>query len=140
MFDFLEGDPGLFDFPETQVGGFGPLEPPNTNPPITCTPSPRPNFNFVGNVVGNRLWITIDALAIPGDPHPLPKSLENIFPKFEHDKYVLLEDHIKQLMLSFRLMNVEHEYGVCKLFPYTFQEKESTCFFILSSRSITSWK
>ena len=37
---FQEEDPTFFDFPETQVGGFGPLDPPETDPPLDFIPSP----------------------------------------------------------------------------------------------------
>ena len=91
-------------------------------------------------MVANQPWLTINALAIPGAPHPLPKSLKKLLPKFNPYKDVLPEDHIKQFMLDLRLVNVKHEDVVCKLFPYTFQGKASTWFFILTPRSITSWK
>lgn len=43
---YFQEDPTFFNFPETQVGGFGPPEPPNTNPPLYFIPSPRFNFTF----------------------------------------------------------------------------------------------
>ena len=58
----------------------------------------------------NRPWITIDALSILGAQHPLPKSSEKLLPKFDLDKDVLQEDHMKQFMLALRPMNVEHGY------------------------------
>ena len=88
----------------------------------------------------NQPWITIDSLSIPGAPNALPKSLEKLLPKFDPDKDVLSEDHIKQFMLNLRPMIVHHEDVLCKLFPYAFQGKASTWFFSLASRSITSWK
>ena len=66
--------------------------------------------------------------------------MENHFPKFDSDKDVLLEEHIKQFILALRMMNIEHEDVVCRFFSYTFQGKESTWFFILALSSITSWK
>jgi hypothetical protein len=89
LFYFPKGDPILFDFPKTYVGGSEPLEPPDTNPPINSIPSPQPNFNFGGNMEANQSWLTIDDLAIPGAPRPLPKPPENLFPKFDPDKDVL---------------------------------------------------
>ena len=144
LFDFPEGNPILFNFLETQVGGPRPPKPPNTNPPVTSIPPPQPNFviNFIigGNMVANQPWITINVLGIPGSQNALPKSLEKLLPKFDPDKDVLPEDHIKQFMLALRLMNVEYEDVVYKLFMYIFQGKESTWFFNLAPRSITSWK
>ena len=36
----FQGDSTFFNFFETQTGGFGPLGPPETNPPLVSTPSP----------------------------------------------------------------------------------------------------
>ena len=54
LLDFLEGDSTLFDFLETQAGGSRPLEPHETNPPLASIPSPRPNFNYGGNMASNQ--------------------------------------------------------------------------------------
>ena len=43
-------------------------------------------------------------------------------------------------MLSLRLMDVQHEYVVCILFPYTFFGQASTWFFSLAMGSIALWK
>jgi hypothetical protein len=88
----------------------------------------------------NQPWITINALAILGPQNPLPKHPEKLLPKFDPKKAILPEDHIKQFMLSLNLMNVQHEFVVCRLFYFTFQQKASSWFFILAPRSITSWK
>jgi hypothetical protein len=37
-------------------------------------------------------------------------------------------------------MNVRHEDDVCRLFPYTFENKALTWFFSLEEDSITSWR
>lgn len=42
-------------------------------------------------------------------------------------------------MLGNRLMSVQVEDVVCRLFPYTFEEKASTWYFSLPQGSITSW-
>ena len=36
-------------------------------------------------------------------------------------------------------MNVQHEYLVCMIFPYTFENSASTWYFNLPVGSITSW-
>ena len=51
-----------------------------------------------------------------------------------------IEDHIKQFMLSLRLMDVQLEYVVCSSFLYTFVSKASTWFFSLTVGSIISWQ
>jgi hypothetical protein len=38
-----------------------------------------------------------------------------------------------------RLMNVQHEAVVCRLFPYTFENSASTWYFNFPVGSITSW-
>ena len=62
----------------------------------------------------------------------MPKHPEKILPKFDHDGDVLLEDHIKKIILSLILMNVEHEDVVCRLLAYTLISKASTWFFNLA--------
>lgn len=108
--DFPKGDPTFFDFPGTQAGGSRPTKTLDTNPPLDSIPSPQLNFNFRGNMEANQLWLTVDAIIIPGAQQPLPKHPEKILPKFNLVNDVLPEDHIKQFMISLRLINVEHEY------------------------------
>ena len=54
----------------------------------------------------NQPWIVLDTIVIPGAQHPLLKHLEKLLPKSNPDKHVLPKDHIKQVMLSLRSMNV----------------------------------
>ena len=77
---------------------------------------------------------------VPSAQHPLPKHPEKLLPRFDLDNDVSPEVHIKQFMISLRLMDVEHEYVVCRLFMYIFVGKASIWFFILVMRSITSWQ
>ena len=88
----------------------------------------------------NQPWINVYSIVIPNAQHQVPKHLEKRLPKFDPDNDVLPEDHINKFMISLRLMNVEHEDFVCRLFLYAFQGKASTWFFNLALRSITSWK
>ena len=62
----------------------------------------------------NRPWLVADVVAIPGTQHPLPKHTEKLFPKFDPDNDITTEDHIKQFMLSLRLLDVQHEDVVCR--------------------------
>ena len=64
-------------------------------------------------------WLTINALSIPGPQNPLPKHPEKLLPKFDPDNDILLEDHINKFMIALKLMNVQHEYVVCRLFFFT---------------------
>ena len=127
------------DFPETEAGGYGPPEPPENNPTCTNPPSPRPNFIFLTTMSANRPWLATDAVAVPRIIHPLPKHTEKLLPKFDPDNDVSPEDHIKQFMIFLRLLDVHHEYVVCRLFPYTFVGQASTWFFSLAVGSIVSW-
>lgn len=118
--DFLECDPTFFDFHETQATSFGSPDPCETNPPLASIASSQLNFNFRGNMEANQPWLIVGAISIPGAQHPLPKHPEKLLPKFDPDNNVRPEDHIKQFLLSLRLMNVEHECVLCRLLPYTF--------------------
>ena len=84
-------------------------------------------------------WMGQDAVAVPGVQHPLPKHPEKVLPKFNPDSKEPTEDHVKKFMLAVRLLDVEHEDVVCRLFPYTFEGKASTWYFSLTAGSITSW-
>ena len=86
----------------------------------------------------NRPWLATYFIVVSGAHHPLPKDHEKLLPNFDPDNDVTPEDHIKQFMLSLRLMDVQHEDLVCGLFPYTFVGKASTWFFSLTVGSITS--
>lgn len=65
--------------------------------------------------------------------------LRGLLPKFDPDKGEPPEDHIKRFMMVIRLMGVQHEDVVCRLFPYTFEGKDSMWYFSLRQGSITSW-
>ena len=91
-------------------------------------------------MAANRPWLATDSIAVPGAQHPLPKHPEKILPKFDPGSNVTPEDHIKQFMLSLRLMDVQHEDVVCILFPYTFLGQPSTWFFNLAAGFISSWQ
>jgi len=77
-------------------------------------------FHLKLTLAANRPWLATDDVAIPGAQHPLPKHPKNLLPKFDPDNNVTPKDHIKQFMLSLRLMDAQHENVVCSLFPYTF--------------------
>lgn len=71
----------------------------------------------------NQPWLAVDSILVPSAHHPLSKHPKNRLLKFDLDNDVLLEDHIKQFMISLRLMVVEHEDVFCRLVPYTFVGK-----------------
>lgn len=91
-------------------------------------------------MVANQPWLTINALSIPGPQNASPKSLEKVLPKFDPNKDIFPEYHIKQFMLALNLTNVKHLDVVCRLSYFTFQGKALTWFFSLALRSITSWQ
>ena len=57
-------------------------------------------------MAANRPWLVVDAIVIPGAQHTFPKHLEKLLQKNYPDNDVSLEDHIKQFMLSLRLMDM----------------------------------
>lgn len=89
LLDFPEGYYAFFEFPETQEGGCGSLEPPKNIPPLSYIPSPRLNFNFRGNMEANQPWIAVVSIANPGAQHPLPRHPTMLLPKFDPDNDVL---------------------------------------------------
>ena len=78
-------------------------------------------------------------MTIQGQVHNLARHLEKLLLKFDLETYRFLEDHIKKFILAIRLMNVQHEDVVCRIFPYTFENLASTWYFNLLVGSITSW-
>ena len=91
-------------------------------------------------MAANRPLLAMDSIAVPDIQHPLPKHPEKLLPKFDLDNDVSPEDHIKQFMLSLRLLDVQHHDVVCVLFPYTFVGQASTWFFSVVAGSIASWQ
>ena len=61
------------------------------------------------NPNSNMPWLAQDAVAVPGDQHPLPKHPEKLLPKFNPELREPVEDHVKKFMLAVRLLDVEHE-------------------------------
>ena len=57
-------------------------------------------------MVANIPWLAVDTIAIPGSQHALPKHLDKLLSKFDPGNDVTAEDHIKQFILSLRLMDV----------------------------------
>jgi hypothetical protein len=133
------------------AGGYGiPPSPPPSSPSSSgedssdegsspsqpsTTPTPMSNENNPA-----RPWIDQDAVAVPGDQHPLPKHPEKWRPKFDLESKQITEDHIKIFMLTIRLCNVEYEDVVCRLFPYTFEGNASTWYFAQQPHTIVSWE
>ena len=109
-------DPTFHDFLEAETVGSGPPEPPENNPTCTNPPYPRPNFSFLATMDANRPWLAVDVGVVPRIQHALPKHPEKLLPKFDPDNYVTPEDHIKSFMISLKLLDVQHEYVVCRLF------------------------
>ena len=123
-----------------EEGGYGPPEPPENNPTCSTPTSPRPNFRFLATMATNRPWLAADVVSVPKAQHPLPKHLEKLLPKFDPNNDVTPEDHIKQFMLFVKLLDVQHEDVVSKLFPYTFVGQALTWIFSLAPGSIASWQ
>ena len=75
----------------------------------------------------NQPWLSRDALEIPGRVHNLPQHPKKLLPKFNPETSRFLEDHVKKFILSIRLVNIQHEDIVCRIFSYTFENSSSTC-------------
>jgi hypothetical protein len=84
-------------------------------------------------------WRTLGVVNVPGNQHDLPRNLDKWLPKFKLESRETLDDHINRFMLVFNLISIEHEYVICRLFPYTFEGEASTWYFSLQANSITNW-
>lgn len=87
----------------------------------------------------NMLCLEPDALAIFGNSHPLTRHPGKVLSKFNPDKKEFMEDHVNKFMLALRILNVEHKDIVYRLFPFTFEGKASTWYFLLTLGSIHNW-
>ena len=76
-------------------------------------------------------WLNTGAVSFLGDIHDLSKNHEKILPKFDPDNREAPEDHISIFMLVVNLKGVQYEDVVCRLFPYTFEGRDSTWYFSL---------
>jgi hypothetical protein len=98
----------------------------------------RPVVSTPEEILDNQPWLVGDVMVIPGRVHNLPWHPKKLLPEYDPETSGLPEDHIKKFILVIRLMNVQHEYVVCRLFPYTFENLASTWYFNLLVGSITS--
>jgi hypothetical protein len=89
-------------------------------------------------IQNNQPCLARDAMAVPGRAHKLPRHPKKLLPKYDPKTSGLPEYHIKKFVLAIRLMNVQHEDIVCRIFPYTFENSTSTWYFNLRVGSITS--
>jgi hypothetical protein len=87
----------------------------------------------------NQPWLARDSLEILGWVHNLPQHTKTLLPKYDPEISRLPEDHIKNFILAIRLMNVQHEDVMYRIFPYTFENSASTWYFSFPVGSITSW-
>jgi hypothetical protein len=87
----------------------------------------------------NQPCLARDVFSIHGRVHNFPRHPETLLPKFDPETLGFLDDHIKKFILSIKLMNVQHEDVVCRLFPYIFDNSASMWYFNLPVGSIASW-
>jgi hypothetical protein len=90
-------------------------------------------------LVNNQPCLTKDALVLPRRSHHFPSHPKKLLPKFDPETSGLPEDHIKKFILAIRLMNVQHEDVVCRLYPYKFKNSTSMWYFNLPVGSNNSW-
>jgi hypothetical protein len=74
------------------------------------------------NKITNLGWFLM-LLQYLGQSMTCLNILRSFYPNLILDKKYSTEDHIKKFMLVVRLMNVQYEDVVCRLFPYTFENK-----------------
>jgi len=67
----------------------------------------------------------------------MPKNPENIYPKYRLHQD--LEDHSRIFKEACFRASLKHEDVVCRLFPYTFNEKASNWYVNLPNGYISSW-
>ena len=58
--------------------------------------------------------------------HAFPLNVDKSLPKFYLGKGISMDDHLQSFYLALEILAVEHEDVVCRLFPHTFESKESS--------------
>ena len=89
--------------------------------------------------VNRPAWRAIIPFNLATPLHDLPKHPEKVLPRFDHGKCVSVEDHLQGFYLALNVLNVEHEYVVCRHFQYTFEPKVLSWYFSLQVDSILNW-
>jgi hypothetical protein len=89
-------------------------------------------------IQNNQPWLVGDVVAVPGQAHNLPRHPKKLLPKYDSETSGLPEDHINKFILAIRLMNVQHEDVVCRIFPYMFEHSASTWYFNFPVGSLTT--
>lgn len=103
------------------------------------------NQGKLGNNQGNQendlatLWINQYGVTILGVQHLFPINPNKFLPKFDPYPKQLVKDHIKYFILAIRMKNECHEVVDFMLFPYTFEGKVTTWYFMHPPQIITSW-
>jgi hypothetical protein len=87
----------------------------------------------------NQPWLVGDIVAVLRQVHNLPRHPEKMLPKYDPKTSGLPEDHINKFILAIKIMNVQNEDVVCRLFPYMFENSASTWYFNFPVGSITTW-
>ena len=64
-------------------------------------------------------WLAQNAVAVPGQQHPLPKNAERVLPKFNPEQGDTADNLIHYFFLVVRMLGVADEDIVCRLFPFT---------------------
>ena len=79
--------------------------------------SPPQSLPQIMVFVNKHVWIARTTLNLVTPLHDLPKNPEKVLPKFDPGKGVSAEDHLKGFYMDLTILNVDHEYVACILFP-----------------------
>lgn len=84
-------------------------------------------------------WMAQVSLNLASIMHDFRWHPKKILSDFDLDKSITLKYHIESLYLALCLMNVQHEYVMCLLFPFTFENKVATRYYTLPVALIANW-
>jgi len=90
------------------------------------------------NANANQPWLVPNMVVVSSDIHDVPKHPKDFLPKFDTERKESPKFQIKKFMLLIRILNVQYEDVVCKMFTYTFKGKSSTWYFRLAQASFNS--
>ena len=84
-------------------------------------------------------WESNIALNLHGPLDELPRKVVAILPNFDGEGNITTLEHIRKYESVLRLLDIQHEYVVCTLFPFTFEGKVSNWYYVLPINTIHGW-
>ena len=85
-------------------------------------------------------WKARSPLNLTPPLHNLPQAFDKLFPKFDPEEGIAVNDHLQSFYLALEGLRVgEYEDVVCRMFPHTLKGAAASWYFSLPANSIPNW-